>query len=192
MSPKSGNISLLKAINVLHLITDPSFAYLIILSSVAMKATFNLVLLLIFILGLGHSGSCYAQTVATGHVTAEVIESISATSQAVTSLALNTAITNSIQTQGQRSLTSSMINPTTITVNSGNSFTVNVVLKPESGCTTQQTSSTTGTSSIISGTDLNPKSNSSQLQSINGTTNLSDSLLSGQYRGSYTIVFACN
>ncbi len=157
-----------------------------------MKATIHLVFLLILFAGLERSGICLAQTVATGHVTAEVIESISATSQSVTSLAINTTISNDLQATGSKLHAYSVTDPAVMTLNSGNRFTVNIVLKSENVNLIRQTNSPAGTSSKNIEQDHNPKSNSTQPQSITGTTNLSDSLLSGQYCGSYTVVFACN
>ena len=146
---------------------------------------------LILIIALGGSKVSYYQTVATGHMTAEVIESISASSQAVTSYALETTVSNISLTQGQPTLTSPSINPGVMTINSGNMFTVNIVL---------QSSVPSSSSDSISTSDLtldnklaisDPKSNASaSIPKV--ITNAPDSLATALLQGTYTVVFACN
>lgn len=140
---------------------------------------------LIISLVLAGTGTGFAQTVATGHITAEVIESISASSQAVTNLSLETTIANNIQSQELQTSTNSI-------VNSGNTFTVNVVLKSEPDSSSQENDSKTELLPDNSELVTNPSSDSLELIPINGTSKVADALLSGHNHGTYTVVFACN
>ena len=138
---------------------------------------------LILVLTLGFAGvkTTSGQIVAIGHITAEVIESISASTQALTSLALGT---NSAGTPSNVSLGA-------LTVNSGSNVSVNVVVKSASLTDTFGNSftldpSTNNTFASTSGTT------GSQKITLNGTANLASDQASGFYQGSYTVVFAYN
>lgn len=147
---------------------------------------------LIISLVLAGTGTGFAQTVATGHITAEVIESISASSQAVTNLSLETTIANNIQSQELQTSTNSIVNSGAMSLNSGNTFTVNVVLKSEPDSSSQENDSKTELLPDNSELVTNPSSDSLELIPINGTSKVADALLSGHNHGTYTVVFACN
>lgn len=146
-----------------------------------MKTILSLIIAIILTIGISGVRISQGQTIAIGHVTAEVIESISASSQAVTSLSLGT---NSAGTP-------SAVNLGAITVNSGSNVSVNVVIK-----------SASLTDSMGNGFTLDPTTNSiyastapfsgSQTLQLNGTANLASDQASGLYQGSYTVVFAYN
>ena len=133
-------------------------------------------------IGLANTKTCCAQTVASGHVTAEVIESISTVSQAVTSFALET---NSVST------------PTTVdlgavTINSGSNVTCNVVLKQAALTNAQGISFTCDPNLNNSQLASVAQTNGSQTLQLSGTANLAASQASGLYQGSYAVVFAYN
>ena len=119
------------------------------------------------------------QTIAVGHVSAEIIESVSVSSSAVTSFdILNNKVSSS----------NSSVSLGEMRVNSGASVAYNVVLKP-------------ATLSNINGSSftIEPTSKSeSQLTSGNQTLRLSANTNSvqgkesGLYQGSYSVVFAYN
>ncbi len=153
-----------------------------------MKTITTQIIAVALILGLLATKLCSGQTVAIGHVTAEVIESVSAASNALTSFALGTPASGG----GQATSGAPTVNLGTMTINSGSNATVNVVLKPAtlSGSTGSFTldpslSGTSMTSSIT-------QSNGSQKIQLLGTANLSSEQSSGLYEGSYTVVFAYN
>ena len=138
-------------------------------------------------LGLTGSKLCNAQVVAKGHITAEVIESVSASSQAATSLTLGSSSAgNSLAASTQT------LNLGTMTVNSGSSATVNVVLKPATLSNSQGNGFTLDTSLNNNATTSVTQSNGSQNIQLNGIANLSANQASGLYAGSYTVVFAYN
>ena len=138
-------------------------------------------------LGLTGSKLCNAQVVAIGHITAEVIESVSASSQAATSLTLGSS-------SAGNSLAASTptLNLGTMTVNSGSSATVNVVLKPATLSNSQGNGFTLDTSLNNNATTSVTQSNGSQNIQLNGIANLNANQASGLYAGSYTVVFAYN
>ena len=143
-----------------------------------------------FALSLGLAGTkvCSAQTVAIGHITAEVIESVSASSNAVTSFAIGTPTATSLQT----SSTSPTVNLGTMTINSGSSATVNVVLKSATVSNTQGSAFTLDPTLNTSALASVAQSNGSQNIQLKGTANLNSGQASGLYQGSYTVVFAYN
>ena len=128
-----------------------------------------------------------AQVVAIGHVTAEVVEAVSAASATISSFEL--AKTTNFN---QSSMTSETVDLGAITINSGKDVSCNVVLKPAS------LSDSTGNSFTLEPTVKNDlyasaaNSNGSQTIKLGGTTNRASDLASGLYAGSYTVVFAYN
>lgn len=127
------------------------------------------------------------QVVAVGHVFAEVVESVSVASAAITNFELvqNTEIS-------EINNASETVNLGAITINSGKDVTCNVVLKSAS------LSDSAGNGFTIEPTVKNDlyasttKPNGSQTIQLGGTTNRASNLASGLYEGSYTVVFAYN
>ena len=153
-----------------------------------LKCYLNLALLLF--LGLVGSERCRAQSVATGHITAEVIESASASSQAATNVSLGSSTGGSTTANPLLAATSPSLNLGTMTVSSGNSATVDVVLKSAKLSDLQGNAFT-----IDPSVNSNSKSSlpgGSQDIRINGTANLAAGQASGLYSGTYTIIFAYN
>jgi hypothetical protein len=150
-----------------------------------MKATFVLIMA-VFFTWIGGT-NVYGQIVAIGHVTAEVVESISASSSAITSFELAKTTQNTVS-----SLTSEKVNLGAITICSGKDVSCNIVLKPAS------LSDSAGNGFMIEPAVKNDllasstKSNGSQVVQLGGTTNRTSSQASGLYEGSYTVVFAYN
>lgn len=127
------------------------------------------------------------QVVAIGHVSAEVVEAVSASSATISSFEL-AKITDNNAT----SLNSEELNLGAITIVSGKDVTCNVVLK-----------SAALTDSAGNGFTIEPavqndvfasaaRANGSQTIRLGGTTNRSSNQASGLYEGSYTVVFAYN
>lgn len=129
---------------------------------------------------LGRTNVSKGQTSAVGHVSAEVVESISASTQAVTDLAIGTISSDA-----------TTIDLGAMTISSGKNVTVNLVMQQA-----------TVTDSLGNGFTLNPTannhelacitSNDSQTIQLNGTANLAANQATGLYQGSYTVVFAYN
>ena len=122
--------------------------------------------------------SVFGQTVAIGHVTAEVIEGVSASASTISSFDL--------------SKDSETVKLGAITVFSGKDITCNVVLKAAN------LSDASGNAFTIEPTVNNDpntaiaQANGAQTIQLNGTTNMNSNQASGQYAGSYTVVFAYN
>ncbi len=133
-----------------------------------------------------------SQTVAIGHVTAEVIESVSAASNAVTSFELSTMDESDARQLEKSYLTSETINLGAITLNSGSNITCNVVVKAaslfDSAGNVFTIEPTVKNNSYASAA----KTDGSQTIQFDGKANKSSSQASGLYHGSYTVVFAYN
>ena len=146
----------------------------------------------ILILGTGGSEVCSAQTFAIGHITAEVIESVSASSQAITNISSDLPLSNTILNQGTTAGISSVIKLGGIIVNSGDMVTVDVVQNSISFSNSKkaiiQIDNNLYSKDLITTTQTN---SSSILQKVS-LTNMADSIPYLQNSGSYTIVFACN
>ena len=151
-----------------------------------MKTT-TVLIIATFLIWIFTGSDVCGQTVAIGHVSAEIVESVSASSATISSFELAKATEN----------TATNLNPETlnlgaITIFSGKDVTCNVVLKPAAL-----------TDSAGNGFTLEPavqndlfasatKANGSQTIRLGGTTNRTSSQASGLYEGSYTVVFAYN
>ena len=146
----------------------------------------------LLILGSGSTTLCRSQVVAVGHITAEVIESVSASSNAVTSFAIGTPTASSLLASGQAATASSSVNLGTMTINSGSNATVNVVLKSATLSNAQGSGFTLDPSLTNNAMATVASSNGSQSIQINGTANLNANQDGGLYAGSYTVVFAYN
>ena len=122
--------------------------------------------------------SVFGQTVAIGHVTAEVIEAVSASASTISSFEL--------------AKDSETVKLGAITVFSGKDITCNIVLKAAN------LSDASGNLFTIDPTVNNDPNtavalaNGSQTIQLNGTTNMNSNQAAGQYAGSYTVVFAYN
>ncbi len=157
-----------------------------------MKTPITLFFSFILILLLGGSKMCVAQSVVTGHMSAEVIESVSASSQVVTSFTLDPTAGNNSQSSGQSEFSTSTIPLGAITINNGNQGTVNVVLKPATFSNSHGNGFTLDTTLVNKSFTASAQSDNSQTIQLNGTANLGASQASGIYQGSYTVVFAYN
>lgn len=125
--------------------------------------------------------SVFGQTVAIGHVSAEVIEAVSASASTISGFEL-----------AQATSTNETVNLGAITLFSGRDITCNVVLRP---ATLSDASGNAFTIEPTVGNEPNmaiAQANGSATIQLNGTTNMGINQASGQYAGSYTVVFAYN
>ena len=127
------------------------------------------------------------QTIAIGHVTAEIVESVSAAAEVITNFELVKA-TQHISTNP----TSETLNLGAIIINSGKDITCNIVLKPATLSDSQGNGFTILTAVKNDLTASATRPNGSQTIQLNGTTNRMGSPASSLYEGSYTVVFAYN
>ena len=155
-----------------------------------MRTNFTLILAAILTLTLGASKVCTGQIVAIGHVSAEVIESVSAASNAVTSFELAAITERKANEQSYQN--SENINLGAITLFSGKDVTCNVVVKSASLSDSVGNGFTLETSIKNNTFASVAQSNGSQTIQLDGKANLGGSQASGLYQGSYTVVFAYN
>jgi hypothetical protein len=156
-----------------------------------MKTTLKLIFASILTLTFAGSKVC-SQTVAIGHVTAEVIESISAASMAVTNFELAMISPSDKRAMNQNYLTSETVNLGSITLNSGRDITCNVVVKSASLSDSSGNDFTLDPIQKNNSSTSVARSNGSRTIQLEGKTNMSSDQASGQYHGSYTVVFAYN
>jgi len=157
-----------------------------------MKKKYYLNLAVLLTLGLPGSEICRAQSLATGHITAEVIESASASSQAATNVSLGTSTAGNTSTNTQLVATTMALKLGIMTVSSGNSTTVEVVLKPAKLSDLQGNAFTLNPSFSSHSRTSVDQSVGFQDIIINGTADLAAGQASGLYSGSYTVIFAYN
>lgn len=134
----------------------------------------------------------YSQTIAIGHVTAEVIESVSAASNAVTNFELATIAESDVLQLEQAYLTSENVNLGAITLHSGKNISCNVVMKAASLFDAAGNGFTLEPSVKNNSVASAAKADGSQTIQLDGKANRSISQASGLYQGSYTVVFAYN
>ena len=154
-----------------------------------MKASRSIYLIVV-LLSLFAAVDMLAQTVAIGHVSAEVVESVSASSQAITDFNIlndNTAA----QTEGD-DYRFEDIDLGKFNINSGEAVACNIVINPANlsdangnGLTIEPSA----TSSAQAGAQHTDGNQTLQLQ---GKARVMKGQASGLYQGSYTMVFAYN
>ena len=126
--------------------------------------------------------SAKAQSVAIGHATAEVVESVSVSSQAVTSFAVG----NTSEAFGDN------LNLGEIRVNSGSSVACNVVIKPATLSSSNGSSFTMEPTAGSSVQADSQRTDGNRTIQLTASANTVQGQASGLYQGSYTIVFAYN
>ena len=151
-----------------------------------MKTTVALCIALFFISTLGGL-KANAQIVAIGHVTAEIVESVSAASAAITDFELAKATRDTYT-----NLTAETLDLGTITLHSGTDITCNVVLKPATLSDAQGNGFTIEPSVQNDLMVSNTSPNGSATIKLGGTTSRSVTHDSSLYKGNYTVIFAYN
>ncbi|HZL10431.1 MAG TPA: hypothetical protein VFC65_10565 [Prolixibacteraceae bacterium] len=146
-----------------------------------MKTTTTLIFASLLALTFSVS-NVYSQLVAIGHVSAEVVESVSAASAIVTNFEIGSATDSE----------SKSIDLGAITIQSGKDIACNVVLKQASVSDALGNSFTLDASLNPDSASRAARSNGSQTIQLNGKANLSDNQASGLYQGSCTVIFAYN
>ncbi len=156
-----------------------------------MKAIVKFLFIALLILTLTQA-RVYCQLVAIGHVTAEVIESVSAASTANTSFELAMIAMRDNKNQKQAGMTFETIDLGAITLHSGSDITCNIVFNSAA------LSDKAGNVFTISPSLKNHSfasvalPNGEQKIQIDGKTNRTSNQPTGLYHGSYSVVFAYN
>lgn len=157
-----------------------------------MNTIYTLILVILLGLILAESKVCSSQTIAIGHVTAEVIESISAASNTITSFEIETITDRGTVILNQIYNTSETIDLGVINLNSGRAVICSVVIEPAILSDSSGNDFTLSTMVKNSSLVLASQPNGSQTIQLDGVTNMESSQASGLYRGSYKVVFAYN
>lgn len=153
-------------------------ALLAILLTVALQSIFAMV-------------NVCAQTVAIGHVTAEVVESVSVSSRAITGFDMKGGNNLLALAQTKTGWNYENVDLGEIKINSGTNVTCNVVMKPATLSDTKGNGFTIEPSatSFLSGAQ---RADGNQTLHLNGKAHMAQGQASGLYQGSYTMVFAYN
>ena len=157
-----------------------------------MKTITTLIFASILTLSLAGSKVCSSQTVVIGHVSAEVVEAVSASSTAITSFEIGAVAASDAKSLEQTFLTSETVGLGAITIQSGKDVTCNVVLKSAS------MSDSLGNGFTLEPTIKNDtfasaaQPNGTQTLQLDGKASMARNQASGLYQGSYTVVFAYN
>ena len=157
-----------------------------------MKTILTLILGVILTLALAGPKVCCSQTVAIGHVSAEVIESVSAASNPVSDFEIATLTAKDTKAMEQKFLTSATLNLGRLTINSGRDITCNVVINSASLSDSAGNRFTVAPELKNAAFASVAPSNGSQTMELSGKTNMAGNQPSGLYQGSYTVVFAYN
>jgi len=132
------------------------------------------------------------QTEVIGHITAEVTESVHASSSIVTGFELKyeQGITDSLQHDGTQ-LHTETLNLGEITINAGASMAYDIKMH-EATLSDSNGNSFTIEPTLASGISDTLRTDGSQTLSLNGTARLTHGLASGRYEGSYLMVIVYN
>ena len=132
-----------------------------------------------------------AQTVAIGHASAEVVESVSASSLAITGFDLKNKSNLTAQSDPS-GWNYENVNLGEIKINSGSGIACNVVMKPATLSDTDGNDFTIEPSAISSAQADALRTDGNQTLQLTGRARMMQGQASGLYQGSYTMVFAYN
>lgn len=134
-----------------------------------------------------------AQTVAIGHVSAEVIEAVSVSSLAVTGFDMNNESSLAATAQlDQTDWNYENVNLGSIKINSGKDVACNVVMKSAELSDSNGNGFTIEPSALSANQSDTQRTDGNQTIQLNGRARIAQRQASGLYQGSYTMVFAYN
>ena len=133
------------------------------------------------------------QTKVTGHITAEVIESVHTSSNAITGFAIKNelSVADSPQQDGTYR-NSEILNLGTVTINAGASMAYDVKLREAILSDNKGNSFTIEPAILNSEKSDSLRADGSQTLCLNGTARLTQGLTSGRYEGSYLLMVVYN
>ncbi len=135
----------------------------------------------------------FAQTVAIGYVSAEIVESVSASSLAITGFDLkNESNLSAVTRPEQAGWNYENVNLGEIKINSGMGVACNIVMKPATLSDTNGNGFTIEPSATSSGQSDARRTDGNQTLRLTGRARMMQGQASGLYQGSYTMVFAYN
>jgi hypothetical protein len=130
------------------------------------------------------------QTVVTGHVSAEVVEAVSASSSVSTDFDLS--FSNSDRTLENAVSVAENLSLGTIHISSGQNVACNLTVKPATMTDEKGNDFSVEPITSFSGKQESQRVDGSQTIEIAGMARLNSNQASGLYHGSYTLVFAYN
>ena len=151
-------------------------------------------LFLSFVLVFGiHLQEAVAQTIAIGHISAEVVESVSASSNMLLNLNLVNVKNGDITVQMSPSqMNTRKVYMGEIALNSGQSIACNVMIKAATLSDEKGNQFTIEPTASLSGQQDTNRADGSQNLQLTGRAMLDKDQANGLYQGSYTMVFAYN
>lgn len=155
-----------------------------------MKNVYTYLFSTLLLLGAA-GGSVNAQVVAIGHATAEVVESISATSLAVTFLTLNTN-NNTTDLVSSKSMSAQNLNLGEFKVSSAGAYIYNVILDENVTLNSKGNSLVVESSSNGRLLSDNQIVDSGKRVLLKGNVKIAEENITGNYSGTYKMVFAYN
>lgn len=155
------------------------------IKQISIKTIYTLILSILLSLILAESKECSSQTIAIGHMTAEVIESISAASNTITSFEIETITDPNTVILNQINITSETINLGLITLNSGRAVIFSVVVEPATLSDRSGNGFTLSTLTKDRLLALAAQPNGSQSIQLDGLTNIAIRSLQGFLHGSF-------
>lgn len=161
-------------------------------NSVVVRTLLFITFTLVLICPFNHC-KLFGQTVVTGHVFAEVVEKVSASSTAVTDFTLKSNEVDTVLSQsGEASLDPKSFDMGAIDVKSSKGVVCDVIIEPAKLSDTKGNGFTI--EPAIKNSDLSEllPTNGQRTIQLNGTARLLNQQASGQYQGSYSIVLAFN
>jgi hypothetical protein len=159
-----------------------------------MKTISILIFTAILTMALADFNFCRGQIAIIGNITAEVIESVSVSGefQTFTNLEFENTVAPDTGSSVQSPITSGVIDLGSITINSGNNITCNIVVFQASLSDSVGNGFTLDPSIKTDSFATSSKSNGTQTIQLDGKANLALSQASGIYEGSYSVVVAYN
>lgn len=155
--------------------------------------TLLLILLIYAILSTYAIRNAYPQTEAIGHVSAEIVESVSASSLAITGFNLKNGNIQGEMAQSEKSnLNYENVNLGKFKINSGSDIACNVILKSAALSDANGNEFILEPSVTISGQSVAQCTEGNQTLRLKGKARLVQGQASGLYQGSYTMVIAYN
>lgn len=156
-----------------------------------MKATVIMIIAVFFFWNLEGS-KVYGQTVAIGHVSAEVVEAVSVSSLAVTDFNINNASTLAINQSSASEYNYESVNLGSIKINSGKDVACNLVMKSAELSDMNGNGLSIEPSALSADNSDFQRAIGNQTLQVNGKARIAQGQASGLYQGSYTMVFAYN
>jgi hypothetical protein len=133
-----------------------------------------------------------AQTVAIGHVSAEVVEAVSASARMLVDLSLTNVTNGDLTVNMSSRMNTRNVEMGEIAINSGQKVACNVLLKSATVTDERGNQFVLEPTASISGNQDTNRADGSQNLKLTGRAMIAQNQQNGLYQGSYTMIFAYN